>query len=232
MVNSLICDKLTSITAAQTICSALVARERTGVGQRVDIAMLEAALYFLWSDNMLNWTFVGDDVEPMEIGNSHERFVRKTADGYVCTMPVQLDEWLGVFKTLDLPNLIEDERFQAPGALQSDLFQETLNEAYAKFTTEELLVRLEENQVPFAQINARHEVVDDPQIKAMESLWEFDHPWAGPMRQARPPGRFSETPAEIFRCSPELGEHTREVLAESGFTEEQIKDLRARQVVR
>ena len=66
----------------------------------------------------------------------------------------------------------------------------------------------------------------------MEALWEFEHPVAGPMRQARPPARFGETPAEIFRCSPELGEHTREVLAEAGYSADEITDLRERKVVR
>ncbi|MDP7546751.1 MAG: CoA transferase, partial [Alphaproteobacteria bacterium] len=76
LVNSLICDKLTSMTAAQSISSALVARERTGIGQRVDIAMLESALFFLWSDNMLNFTFVGDDF-PYAFHPSHANMIRQ-----------------------------------------------------------------------------------------------------------------------------------------------------------
>lgn len=231
MVNSLICDKLTSMTAAQSIASALVARERTGVGQRVDIAMLDAALFFLWPDNMLNFTFVGDDVPYVE-PYTHANFVRRTKDGFICTMPVQADEWIGLFRALELPNLLEDERFQVPGALTSQLFQDTLNDAYENFPTEELAERLQENQVPFAKINARDEVIEDPQVKAMDSLWEFEHPFGGPMRQARPPARFSETAAEIFRCSPELGEHTVELLSEFGFSESDISDMRQRNIVR
>ena len=92
--------------------------------------------------------------------------------------------------------------------------------------------RFEKNQVPFANVNARDEVIKDPQVVAMESLWEFDHPIAGAMRQARPPGRFSETPAGLNRHSPELGEHTFEVLEESGYTTEEIKAMRVRKVVR
>jgi crotonobetainyl-CoA:carnitine CoA-transferase CaiB-like acyl-CoA transferase len=59
----------------------------------------------------------------------------------------------------------------------------------------------------------------------MESIWEFDHPFAGPMRQARPPARFSETPSEIFHCSPELGQHTREILSEFGLSKERAREL-------
>ena len=231
LINSLICDKITSMTAAQAIASALVARERTGIGQRVDISMLDAALFFLWPDNMLNYTFVGEE-RPHLGHRSHEGMVRQTRDGYICTMPVQAAEWHGLFRALELPNLFEDERFRTQAGLDSERFQAALNEAYARFDTDDLAERLEREQVPFAKINPRDDVIDDAQVQAMEALWEFEHPIAGAMRQARAPARFGETPAQIFRCSPELGEHTREVLGEAGFTQAEITDLRARKVVR
>ena len=231
LINSLICDKITSMTAAQAIASALVARERTGIGQRVDVSMLDAALFFLWPDNMLNYTFVGDET-PHRGGRSHANMVRRTRDGYICTMPVQAAEWQGLFRALALPNLFEDERFRTQEGLDSVRFQEALNEAYARFDTDDLAARLEEHEVPFARINPRDDVVADPQVQAMGALLAFEHPVAGPMRQARPPARFGATPADIFRCSPELGEHTREVLGEIGCTDAEITDLRARNVVR
>ncbi len=230
LVNTLICDKLTSWSAAQSITAALVARGRTGEGQRVDIAMLDTALYFLWSDSLLNYTFIGDDV-PYHEPLSHEVFVRQTRDGYICTMPVQLDEWLGLFRTLDLPNLMEDPEYVTAEGINTEKLRARLDEAFLLFTTDELAQRMEANQVPFAKINAREDVIHDPQIKAMGSLWEFDHMWAGPMRQARAPGRFSETPSEIFRDSPEHGQHTAEVLEEAGYDKDTIKQLRERGIV-
>ncbi len=181
---------------------------------------------------MLNYTFVGDDVDKVPEVASHANFVRQTKDGYVCTMPVQVDEWLGIFKTLELPNLMEDPEYLLEDGFNMPKLHDTLNAAFLNFTSEELLQRLEENQVPFARINARSEVPDDPQVQALESLWEFEHPFGGPMRQARPPARFSETPAEIFRCSPELGEHSREVLEEAGLNADEITDLRQRGIVK
>lgn len=231
MVNSLMCDKLTSMTAAQAISAALVARERTGVGQRIDVAMLEAALFFTWPDNMLNYSFVGDDVPPSP-PLMHTNFVRQTSDGYVCTMPVQEAEWKGIFRALQLPNLLEDPAIVTEDGVDNDALNARINAAFATFTTAEVMPALEENEVPFAKINARDEVVDDPQVVAMEALWEFDHPFGGPMRQARPPARFSETPSELFRCSPELGQHTSEVLEEAGFDKDRIKALKSGEVVR
>ena len=231
LINSLICDKVTSMTAAQAITSALLVRERTGVGQRVDIAMLDAALFFLWPDSMLNYTFVGDE-RPHDGFRSHANMVRATRDGHICTMPVQAAEWQGLFRALQLPDLFADERFRTQKGLDSKRFQQALNDAFASFDTEELAPRLEAEEVPFAKINPRDAVMHDPQVQAMQALWEFEHPVAGPMRQARPPARFSDTPARIFRCSPELGEHTREVLQEAGYSAQEVTDLRARNVVR
>ena len=230
LVNTLICDKLTSWAAAQAITAALVARGRTGSGQKVDVAMLDTALFFLWSDSLLNYTFVGDDV-PYSEPLSHEVFIRQTKDGYICTMPVQLDEWLGIFKSLDLPNLMEDPAFHTAEGIDNEKLSARLSEAILTFETDELAARMEANQVPFAKINAREDVISDPQVQAMESLWEFDHMWAGPMRQARPPARFSATPSEIFRDSPEHGQHTAEVLEEIGLDKEAIRALREQRII-
>ena len=126
--------------------------------------------------------------------------------------------------------LLEDPDIVTEEGVNTELLQERVNAAFEQFTVDELNERLEANQVPFAKINARPDVVNDPQVQAVNSLWEFDHPFAGPMRQARPPGRFSETPAEIFRCSPELGEHTREVLSQFGFTDEAVAEWTQRRL--
>jgi len=231
MVNTLICDKVTAMTAAQTICSALYARERTGTGQRLEISMLDSALFFLWPDAMVNEHYIGDDVQKVPHG-SHAHMVKKTADGYIATMPVQSGEWAGVFRALELTELLDDEDLHTPAGRQAhkDL-PGLVREAYARFTTEELCERFAENQVPFARINPREAVVNDPQVQAMGALVEFDHPVGGAMRQPRPPGRFSDTPAEIFRCSPDLGEHTDELLREADFSVEEIDALRNEGVV-
>ena len=69
-------------------------------------------------------------------------------------------------------------------------------------------------------------------LSLTDSIWEFDHPFAGPMRQARPPARFSETPSEIFHCSPELGQHTRDILSEFGIDEERARELMQQKIAK
>jgi crotonobetainyl-CoA:carnitine CoA-transferase CaiB-like acyl-CoA transferase len=232
MVNTLICDKITSLNAAQVISAALFARERSGRGQQVELTMLDAALNFIWPDGMWNYSFVGDDVAPQP-NLDHSVFVRQTADGFVAVMPVKAAEWEGTFRALDLESLWGDPRFDTPTArlANREQFQQLLNEAYRKFTTEEVCARLEANDVPFAVINRREDVIRDPQVVAMGALTEFEHHLAGAMRQPRPAGRFHSTPAGLQRSSPALGEHTDEVLAELGMVAAEIAELRAAGVI-
>ena len=231
MINTLICDKITSLNAAQVVTAALFARERDGIGQKVELTMLDAALHFIWPDGMPNQSFIGDDVEVMpQLDHSH--FVRATADGHVAVMPVKAAELEGSFKALGLETLWGDERFATPADRyrNAEEFQKLLNNAYASFSTEEICSRLEANDVPFAKINGRDDVVADPQVEAMGALLEIDHPQGGRMRQPRPPGQFSRTPAALTRFSPELGEHTREVIAEVRSAA-QIEELRAAGII-
>ena len=233
LVNTLICDKVTAMTAAQAICSALYARERTGVGQRIDVSMLDSALFFLWPDAMMTQHFVGDEIDSMTLSRRpRPSKVKKTADGYIATMPVQTGEWQGVFEALELTErLSEKDRDVRTGVGPSPEVMRTIDDAYTRFTTDELCERLERFQVPFAKINQREEVANDPQVRAMGALVEFEHPVAGPLRQPRPPGRFSGTPAGIFRHTPALGEHTDELLGEAGFSPDEIAGLRKTGVV-
>jgi crotonobetainyl-CoA:carnitine CoA-transferase CaiB-like acyl-CoA transferase len=232
MINTLICDKLTSLTAAQAITSALYARERTGSGQRIEVSMLDASIAFLWHDSMAGLSLVGDGIEP-GIDLDHAVFVRRTADGFIAAMPVKAAEWEGTFRALDLPNLFEDPRFAnltARLANQAD-WQAIVNGAFLTFSTDDICERFEREDVPYSRINDRREVLNDPQVAAMGAVIEYDHPVGGRMRQARPAAQFHATPSNVRRASPGLGEHTDEVLRELGCTDAEIAELRAAKAV-
>ena len=164
LVNTLICDKVTAMTAAQAVCSALYSRERTGKGQRIDVSMLDSALFFLWPDAMMTQHFVGDEIDSMTLSRRpRPSKVKKTADGYIATMPVQTGEWQGVFEALELTErLSEKDRDVRTGVGPSPEVMRTIDDAYTRFTTDELCERLERFQVPFAKINQREELANDP----------------------------------------------------------------------
>ena len=232
MINTLIADKVTAMTAAQSITAALFASQRTGVGQRVEISMIDASLFFIWPDSMSRHGLVGDDIEPAPY-YSHASLMRRTRDGYVAVMPVKLAEWVGALRALGLENLLQDERFTTPAARQKNAveLQQRLSEAYASFDTEQICARLDAEDVPWARVNSRDQVIDDPQILAMGALIEYEHPRGGRLRQPRPPGRFHGTPSSLHRPSPDLGEHTDEVLRELGLDDTAVAQLRVEGIV-
>jgi len=226
MVNSLVCDKITSLTAAEAIVAALFQAERSGKGQKVDVSMLDANLYFLWPDVMNNHTFMAPGLEQMPHVD-HSIFLRKTSDGWIATMPVQQSEVLGAFRALEVEALFNDERFNSFEARTRNraLLRELMDEAYLRFTTEQLCERMEQHDVPYARVNLREEVPDDPQIQAMGALWEYEHPLAGPVRTPRPAAQFAQTPSNIRAHTPTLGEHNAEILAELGYAASEVHAL-------
>lgn len=232
MVNSLVCDKITSLTAAEAIVAALFQAERTGFGQKVDISMLDAALSFLWPDTMNNFTFLDPDVERVPYLD-HSVFLHETKDGWIATMPVQDAEVYGVFRALGQAHLAEDERFidQTARARHRDELRAIMDSAYRKFTTQQLSERFEAEDVPYSLINDRGDVIDDPQVEAMDALLTYQHPQAGLVRTPRPAAQYANTPSNIRTHTPALGEHNDQVLAELGYSRAQIDALHESEVV-
>ncbi len=232
MVNNLVCDKITSLTAAEAIVAALFNAERTGQGQKVDISMLDAAISFLWPDTMHNFTFMSEEIEsvpPLD----HSVFLNATKDGWVATMPVQDAEFQGLFRALQRADLLEDPRFIDVPSRQANRLElrALMDHAYRQFDTDELCVGFEAEDVPYSKINSRSEVIEDPQIQAMEALLTYDHPLAGEVRTPRPAAQFARTPSNLRAHTPALGEHTAAVLDELGYAPEAIAELCEKDVI-
>jgi crotonobetainyl-CoA:carnitine CoA-transferase CaiB-like acyl-CoA transferase len=223
LVNSLVCDKITSLTAAEAVVAALFQAERSGQGQRVELSMLDANLFFLWSDVMANFTFLDDSVDKMPYADL-SLFIRQTSDGYIASMPVQKAEIEGAFRALGLEDLIGDPRFATveDRMRNRSLLKEITDAAYRQFSTDEICSRLEAHDVPFSKVNLRHEVADDPQIKAMDALWTYEHPVVGQVRQPRPPAQFALTPSNFHAHTARLGEHNTSILTDLGYSQAEI----------
>jgi crotonobetainyl-CoA:carnitine CoA-transferase CaiB-like acyl-CoA transferase len=232
LVRTILPDKLTGITTAQAISAALLARERTGVGQHVRVSMLDAVVAFLWSSDMGHQTFA-DDETPQQEAQSFIDLIYETADGYI-SVAVQSDkEWAALARAVERPDWLEDPRFKTAKLRQQniDARLELTQEALHGRTSAQWLARLEACDVPSAPVLRRRDVADHPQITANELVVETEHPVAGRLRQARPAARFSATPPAHRRGAPRLGEHTRETLAEIGLAADEIEDLAAAGII-
>jgi crotonobetainyl-CoA:carnitine CoA-transferase CaiB-like acyl-CoA transferase len=232
MIRVIVPDKVTALTAAQAMTAALLARERTGEGQHVRLAMLDAMIAFIWPESMAAYTFVGPQKAITRPPNTRD-LVFQTADGYITCGAVSDSEWEGLCRALERPEWLQDERFKtAAGRVgHADARLELTAEVLKTGTSADWLAKLDANQVPCAPILARAELLTDPQILANKMIIEANHPIAGPMRQPRPAARFERTPSELRNFAPALGEHTDDVLAEAGLVAGEIRALHEAGVV-
>ncbi|MEQ8659826.1 MAG: CoA transferase [Gammaproteobacteria bacterium] len=232
LVRTIVPDTVSALTAAQAITAALLARERSGAGQHVRLAMLDAVVSFLWHSDMGGQTFVGDEL-PQQAAASFIDLVYETADGYLSVAVMSDREWAALTRALGHPEWLEDARFTTRALrdrhldARLELIQSVLRERPAR----EWLARLEAEGVPCAEVLTRAEMIAHPQIAANETIAVYPHPQAGALRQARPAARFSATPAGVRRGAPRLGEHTADVLAEAGLDAAAIEGLAAAGVI-
>jgi crotonobetainyl-CoA:carnitine CoA-transferase CaiB-like acyl-CoA transferase len=221
LVRTIVPDKLTGVVAAQAITAALLARERSGQGQHVRLSMLDAVVAFLWGSDMGSQTFVGNEL-PQQEAASFIDLIYETQDDYI-SAAVQTDrEWLALTRALDRPDWLADPRFATP-ALRHEHINERLEMTQEVLRTRpavEWLERLTAAGVPCAPVLTRSRMIEHPQVVANGIVIETEHPQAGHLRQARPAARFSATPTSVRRGAPGLGQHTEEVLAEIGVTQD------------
>jgi crotonobetainyl-CoA:carnitine CoA-transferase CaiB-like acyl-CoA transferase len=232
LVRNIVADKSTGLAVAQAITAALFARERGAGGQHVRVAMLEAAIAFLWPDVMQAQTYLGPGVTP-PASLAGFLSVRRTADGYLTISVVADAEFAGLCRALGRPDLIGDVRFRdtASRFAHAHVLAKLLDETTGSQTTASLCARLEAEDVPHAPVNRPETIHEDPQVIANALLVELEHASAGRLRMPRPVARFEATPAALRSPAPSLGEHGAEVLRELGLAAAEIEDLRAQKIL-
>ena len=227
LVRNALVDKASSFTAAQAITAALFARERGEEGQTIAVSLMDAGLAFFWPDGMMKNTMLGDGVR--EGPALYDRYrLTETKDGHIVMWAGLDNEWHALFRALGLPELCEDERFATGRARaeHGEALGTLLYEEFRKWTTADIVQRMDEEHVPAGPVLELEEVLDNPQIQHNETIYEVEHPTAGRMRQCRPAPIFSRSQAEPGAIAPLLGEHTDEILGEAGFSPEKIAAMR------
>lgn len=230
-----IADLTAGLYAAFGIMAALRVKEKTGIGQQVDVSMMEGQLSLLHSAIAGH---LADGKVPGPMGTAYtaltpyQTFRTKTLDFALAVGSEKL--WKTFCPAIGHPELTDDPRFANNRARMKnrDVLIPTLQEIFMTRTFVEWERILLDSGIPFGALNSIAQIADHPQVKARGSLVEIDHPKAGRAKVVGPVARLSKTPASIRTPSPSLGEHTEEVLREFlGMTPQAIAALRSAGVI-
>ncbi len=219
MIRTIVCDKTTAIFSAQAVCAALYAREKSGTGQHIQVAMLDTMISYLWPEGMMQYTVVGAEATTTD-PNDRPDLVFRTSDGYITVGTISDSEWRGFCQASGDSKLVEDPRFATPTgrSVNATARINLMGEYIAKHTTAEWLVRLDASDVPCAPILRRGEIIHNEQVVARGLIEEFDQPTVGKVRLPRPAARFDIDEAGIQGPAPLIGQHSRDVLSELGYS--------------
>ncbi len=232
MVRTIIADYTTALTAAQAISAALFARQRTGIGQHVRLAMLDSMIAYLWPEAMPSLTFVGDEEAPSD-GEAGPDLVFATQDRYITAGALSDDEWAGMCRALNREELIDDSRFKTARdrAVNAVKRREIIAAELEKWTAKEILARLLANDVPSAPVLSRFELLNDPQVRENQILEEHENSHVGRIRQPRPAARFDRTPSTIRKLAPTLGQDNEAILSEIGYSRDEVERLKQNRIL-
>lgn len=230
-------DLLTGITATSAILAALLEREKSGQGQRIDLSLFDVGLAAMAN---LAQSYLVTGKAPQRKGNAHAQIVPYGAfpasDGWIVLAVGNDGQYAKLCEALGHPELWGDERFKTnPGRVtHRDELVAELSEITKTQPKAHWLGVLQAAGVPSAPVNDLAEAFADPQTEARKMQQELEHPTLGSIPAVGSPLAFlSRTPAQLGSPPPLLGEHTLEVLTHVlGLTERQVNDLEAAEVVR
>ena len=224
-----VCDRTTALTAVYSVTSALYAREKTGRGQFIEVPMFETMAQFVLSDHMYGHIF-----EPPLGPAGYARLLTrgrapfKTRDGYVCAL-IYLDKhWKKFCELIARTDLVLDPRFAdvKNRSHNVDAFTACVADLLSTRSTAEWLELLSNADIPVMPMHTLDSLMDDPHLQDVGMVGFVDHPTEGRLRSVGIPVQFSDTPGSVRRHAPRLGENTEEILAEAGYTEAEIRQLR------
>jgi formyl-CoA transferase len=227
-------DNTTGMFACYGILGALYERERTGKGRRVEINMLEAAIAFI-PDPFINHTrYKIDNDRLTRVASSHS-FTFRCADGKVLALHLSSQQkfWEGMLTVFGRMDLANDTRFVTRDERVKNFVELTrlMGEAAATKPRGHWIPLLEANDVPFAPVNRIDEVLEDPQVKHLQSFATLKHPTEGELTMPRRPVRIDGERSDTELAPPTLGEHTDAVLSELGYDGTAVAKLRTDKII-
>ncbi len=229
-----ICDLNAGMYTALSVLCAYVHKQRTGEGQRIDVALTDAGLgYTFWQASQ----FFPSGEPPQPLGSAHEMTAPYQAfrckDGYLALGAANQRNWELFCAAIDREDFLRRPEYATDGLRRENYLALAgeLEEVFASKTREEWVAIMDAGGIPCGPILDMAETFAHPQIRAREMSVEVEHPAAGRLRVLGFPPKFSDTPVGVRTPAPLLGEHTEEVLRELGKDDARIAQLRQAGVV-
>ncbi|MDM0047516.1 CaiB/BaiF CoA-transferase family protein [Variovorax sp. J22R115] len=223
-------DLMTGMYTAVSVLAALARRNETGVGDNIDIAMLDVQVATL-SNQAMNYLVSGK--VPRRNGNAHPNIqpqdVYGCADGDVILVVGNDGQFAKLCEVFGRPDWIVDERFATNAQRVRNIGELSgmLRDVFAEWERDRLIAALDKAGVPCGPINTVADVFKEPQVKAREMLRYVPHPSGVDVPQVVSPMRFAESPLQTQSAPPLLGQHSDDILAELGYSPGCIDSLRA-----
>jgi len=231
-VPSILADKVTALHASYGILAALLQRDRSGVGQAVDVPMFETMVAFNSVEHLWGENFIPPLAEPgyVPISTGARRPFRTRDGKYICVLPYNQGHWLRFCEVVGDPHLTEDPRFSTFAARQADQagFWQEVGRRVAQRDHDDWLASLSEADVPHARVNSIADLLSDEHLKSVDFWHTLEHPTEGILRMPGQPIAMSGRTTVRMSAPPKLGEHRAEVLHEIGLSEDEA-ERRARE---
>ena len=234
-IPTLIADKTTGMAMVNAVLAALLHHERTGLGQYIEVPMLETMAAFVLVEHLGGLTF-----EPPKGGPGYPRLLeggRKphpTKDGHIALLPYTADHWKAFFEAAGMNDVAE-----ALAVADRETRNANIRKLYANVaeitktrTTAEWMDICARLDIPATPIYRLEDLAEHPQLKATHLFQSMQHPSEGTIRYTRPTTKFAETPSRVAKPAPRLGENSSEILREAGFSQEEIDALIRDEIVK
>jgi crotonobetainyl-CoA:carnitine CoA-transferase CaiB-like acyl-CoA transferase len=233
LLPTLLCDKLTALTAAQAICAALHARHASGEGQKIELSMLDASIAFLWPEAMYNHGFLEDPPAAAPEFGANQKLWR-CRDGWFAGMMPQNDEFAAFCRGFGRPELAQDARFATMDGRRRHYLElrDILEPIALQQDVGPFVERLVREGAPVGRVNDRASLAGDAQVVHNQTVSRYPMRDIGMVQLPRAAALFDATPNPTQLQAPHVGEHGRELLRQLGRSDAEIDALFATGAVR